>query len=259
MIPPEALLLWHRLAGLMVRRSSLHAAVGARWDGLGVHRHRVTTLVVALSGQVRVDLGRTVPVDLAAGEALVLGPWCWHAHPPPRHGAAAILGSTQHGVDLIIAWPNGEWRTQTLDREAGQRLADLESLADAARSPAVATLLHRLATAELPTSAVSVPVQQMSDFLWLHRTRPISAAAVLAASGLGPRAAHTLFTSHFAETPKQYLLRCRLALAQRLLAEGRTSGDIWRECGFSSRADLSRRFRLACGIPPRRWARQSGF
>lgn len=254
-IPAEALRLWYRLASLPLGRISSHSALAPQWDGLGVHRHRVATLVVACSGQVRVELGRQQHQDLATGEAAVLGAWCWHAHSPPRHGAVAILGATSQGVDLILVWPGGEWRTQIADRNLHRLMAGLADLAESAQAAAIASVMHGVAATVPVTHAAPPALQRMSDFLWLHRTRPIAAADLLAASGLSARAAHSLFVAHFGTTPKQYLLQCRLALAQRLLVEGRVPGEVWRECGFRSRADLTRRFRLACGAAPRRWAR----
>jgi AraC-like DNA-binding protein len=256
MIPSEALHWWYRLASLAVGRITAPGELGARWDGVGVHRHRISTLVVALAGPVRVELGAHRHLDLTEGEVAVLGPWCWHAHPAPRRGAAALIGATAQGVDLALVWPGGEWRAQTTDQESGRRLAALTSDLDStALTAAVVAVLRGLAAIAPVASAATLPAQQMADFLWRHRTSPVSAAAVLAASGLQPRAAHTAFVAHFGATPKQYLLQCRLALAQQLLLAGQAPGEVWRECGFRSRADLSRRFRLVCGAAPRRWLR----
>ncbi len=252
----EVLQLWCRLADLTVGKSSFHSALARRWDGLGVHRHSLTTLAVCLDGQATVALGPHQEQHLAAGEVAIIGAWCWHAHPPPRHGAVVIIGCTAQGIEPIIAWRGSEWRMQTDNQTAGRLLADIGTCTDeAARMAALRTLLHRLGETTPVMQNIPLPLLRMTDFLWLHRTSPINAEEVLAISGLSPRAAHTLFVDHFGTTPKQYLLQCRLALAQRLLAKGGTPGDIWRECGFRSRADFTRRFRLACGDSPRKWVR----
>ncbi|MBA3686238.1 MAG: helix-turn-helix transcriptional regulator [Planctomycetes bacterium] len=80
----------------------------------------------------------------------------------------------------------------------------------------------------------------MGHFLWSNFTRPISAADVLRASGLARAQAHACFHEAHGEPPKRALTRCRLALAERLSAEGLQDAEIAARSGFASAACLRR-------------------
>lgn len=252
MLPASVEHLWQRLADLEVGRVVQLPDVGPGWDGPGIHRHRTASAVLALEGAARLETGPHQHHDLVAGELALIGPWVWHAHPPPRTGAVAIIGLRHRDVDVCLMWAGGEW-TGMVPRGAGDPAA--ACLVPEAQLPAMRRLRRWLSACTLKPDSTPEPLRLMSAFLWRHRISPVGAAAVLASSGLGYSAANRLFREHFGSTVKQYLLRSRLELAERLLRDGRQPGDIWAACGFASRADLTRRFRLTHGEAPRRWGR----
>jgi AraC-like DNA-binding protein len=50
--------------------------------------------------------------------------------------------------------------------------------------------------------------------------------------------------------PRSYQAQVRLALARRLLAEGKSATWVAYECGFADQSHLSRRFKESFGLPP---------
>jgi transcriptional regulator GlxA family with amidase domain len=65
-----------------------------------------------------------------------------------------------------------------------------------------------------------------------------------------------LFTSHFGMPPSRYILRRRLAAAQRLLRQSDVSIDsIAGELGFCDAFHLSKAFRRVVGVPPSEYRR----
>lgn len=255
MLPAPVQDLWRRLGSIEVTKVIQVPDVGAGWDGLGIHRHRTASAALALEGVVRLEIGQDRHLDLAAGELALIGPWVWHAHPPPRIGAVAIIGLRYRDVDVCLMWGGNEWIGMVPRVERDPAAA---CLVPGASLPVMRRLRRWLSAGTPSPDATPEPLRLMSDFLWRHRIGPVGAAAVLARSGLGYSAANRLFREHFGSTVKQYLLCNRLELAERLLRDGRQPGEIWAVCGFTSRADFTRRFRLTHGEAPRRWARPNG-
>jgi AraC family transcriptional regulator len=76
-------------------------------------------------------------------------------------------------------------------------------------------------------------------------------------AGLSPFHFSRLFHALVGLAPHQYLLRCRLRNAQRLLLadEGRSVADIAAESGFADQAHLAQQFRRAFGSSPQGFRR----
>lgn len=249
----EAASIWERLGGLEVRRVVVVEQLAPWWDGLGVHRHPIPTLVAPVQGAVRIELGPHRVLDLAVGEAALIRPWVWHGQPRPWGGSAIGLGWSHRQGDVSIYRQDSWWDGQVPRPVIEQRLAGLAD-APGGELPGLSTRLMQAIAAHRPAALpMSQPLRRMCEAIWFRRTRPITAAQVLGASGLSYAAAHILFTGYFGEAPKRLLLRLRLDLARRLLSDGRPVGRIWAECGFTSRAAFTRRFRLVHGTPPSSW------
>lgn len=94
--------------------------------------------------------------------------------------------------------------------------------------------------------------------LWLeaHSAEPIDLDALAQQMGLSPFHALRLFARVLGVTPHQYLLRCRLRAAARLLAEpARKITDIAYDVGFADLSNFVRSFRRAAGVSPRNYRR----
>jgi AraC family transcriptional regulator len=73
---------------------------------------------------------------------------------------------------------------------------------------------------------------------------------------LAPNRFDRVFKKSFGCTPHQYVIRTRIARAQRLLLmSDDTLSKIAAKCGFGNQSHLSNRFRKTMGQPPGQWRR----
>jgi len=96
--------------------------------------------------------------------------------------------------------------------------------------------------------------------LWIneHAHEPVDLAGTARLSGLSPFHFLRSFAKTIGVTPHQYLVRCRLQRAARLLAEReRAVTDVAFDCGFNDLSNFIRTFRRAAGMPPRAFRRAS--
>jgi AraC-like DNA-binding protein len=97
------------------------------------------------------------------------------------------------------------------------------------------------------TAALALAHERLGD--------PTLAVADLAtAAGLSRFHFSRRFAAAFGEAPMQYVIRQRLALAARLLAEGgQTVQAVARRCGYGNRTHFSAAFAAQHGLPPQAW------
>lgn len=89
--------------------------------------------------------------------------------------------------------------------------------------------------------------------LWIeaHSEEPLSLAGTAAAAGLSPYHFLRSFAAVLGVTPHQYLVRCRLRKAARLLTDPeRAVTDVALDVGFADLSNFVRSFRRAAGVPP---------
>jgi AraC-like DNA-binding protein len=224
-VDPVLLRLWSRLAALATqsRLRRLAARKAPAWPSQRAHLHDIPTLIACLEGVVRVGTAGG-DLDLYPGEVLAVAPGAWHEHVALRPGCAWYgQGLKLHGSDVIV--DDGERRGAyfTVAREpAASLLGILVSEADAATR---AQAFRRLLTDILDspgerTTAGEFNAERMHGALWHGLSRQLRARDVLAAAVCSPRQAHRCFCASFGETPKQAILRRKLALARQFLAEG---------------------------------------
>lgn len=85
-----------------------------------------------------------------------------------------------------------------------------------------------------------------------------SLASMAAAAGMSRSAFAAAFKAHVDNTPAEYLVRWRVALAQGLLRDGKSIKLAADQLGYASAASLSRAFTQAVGLSPRRWLQDQG-
>lgn len=264
--PGDALRLWPMVADLQasLREVVVIAGSGAHpaQEMSGSGRHTVPTLLICLEGVARIDLGRGHR-DVPAGTALVIAPWIVHAHPATRAGCSVLhLGICPRSCDLTLQpaeTETGRGLDLCLPRKPAADIlprllatSDPQARLEIARG--LCATLGRLHPAPLDQSE---PLRRMKAFLLSRLGHPHTAGAVLAASGLGRRRAHAVFTAYFGLTPKAYLDQIRLDWARRLLAGGASVAEAARRAGYGERTMLSRRFRQLAGVAPGRWRRSA--
>jgi AraC-like DNA-binding protein len=96
--------------------------------------------------------------------------------------------------------------------------------------------------------------------LWIeaHCEQPIDLDGAASQAGLSPFHFLRLFRSVLGVTPHQYLLRCRLRRAARLLADDeRPITDIAFDVGFGDLSNFVRSFHRAAGVSPRAFRKAS--
>jgi len=94
--------------------------------------------------------------------------------------------------------------------------------------------------------------------LWLeaHAAEAVDLDRIAAQAGLSPFHFLRLFARVLGVTPHQYLVRCRLRAAARLLADpARRITDIAYDVGFADLSNFVRSFRRAAGVSPRDFRR----
>jgi AraC family transcriptional regulator len=86
----------------------------------------------------------------------------------------------------------------------------------------------------------------------MHANQDINLQTLAAQAGLSVYHYLRVFAAVLGVTPHQYLLRCRLRKAARLLAdEDRAITEIALDVGFADLSNFVRSFRRAAGVSPR--------
>lgn len=261
-VDPAWMRLWLLADGLgrglrVVHRLTARAAPPwpASGEAPGAHRHAVPTLVACLEGVVRLSTAHGHR-DLGPGELVVVAPAAWHAHTALKPGSAVWMQGLVHGgSDLLLAEPGREL-SLLLPADPSQRLlTELSGEVDAARRLTIGrTLAAQVTRTPGVLREVHPAVRRMAHVLWYGLHRPLQAADILAASGVGPRQAHRLFVAYFGAPPKRVIRDQQLALAAELLREGTAVADVAAACGFPDRRGFTRAWRGRHGRPPSRFA-----
>jgi hypothetical protein len=256
---PTRLSLWlslHAIRDAIRSVTVWRAADGGDAQTLRGHQHVVPTLVLCLQGVARVVGARTA--DLRPGEALAIAPGCWHEHVALRSGSLVFcLGFIASRCDILLA-DHRETSWGTIKEQPFRLWMDrIMAGRDAAESRAQVSMILAQIFAEKasPVHWLHPAVQRMASTLWWRLHTPITAADIVRAAavggdGIGHSRAYELFTAFFGATPKQELLRQRLALAGQLLEEGAAIAAAAAKSGFASRASFTRAWRRAHGAPP---------
>lgn len=94
-------------------------------------------------------------------------------------------------------------------------------------------------------------VTEMARFTVAHFRNQISAMDIASAANLNPNYATSLFRRAVGSTIAEYLIRCRVAEAQRLLVTTTMSAsEIAHASGFGSQSSFYAQFTKRCGVSP---------
>jgi AraC-like DNA-binding protein len=93
-------------------------------------------------------------------------------------------------------------------------------------------------------------VERVRSYLRDRPAHAVSLAEVVTLAGVAPSRLVRAFTREVGLPPRSYHLHARLALARRLLLEGRPVGWVTYECGFADQSHLSRRFKQCYRLTP---------
>jgi AraC-like DNA-binding protein len=267
---PRRIALWQRLMDVAKGGiGKLHYWTAE--DGLPVgtpgpaHQHTMPTLVLCLSGSIRVS-GRS-GLDLAAGDVLVVEPGCWHQHQPHKAGCSSFaIGFLAGKCDILFFDDQEElWGSVHHDPYRGimDQLVETQDLPAAQRIGQRLPLIDQILAQVITDRSTFVDwlhpgVLAMAAHLWNHLHEPISADDIIAKSGMGRTSSYEMFRSFFGRTPQQELLSQRLDLARHMLRRSLSVTDAAARSGFPNRAELTRAYRRRFGHPPSADARTPG-
>jgi AraC-like DNA-binding protein len=204
--------------------------------------------------------------ELVAGAILVGHPGneytCSHEH----HVCGDECLSFQFAPDIVDALGvRKAWRAGAVAPLAPLMLigelaqAAVEQKSDVGIDEAGMMLAAKLAaTVSAPAPSEDVTARDrrraVEAALWIdeHAHEPIDLAKTARLADLSPFHFLRSFARTLGVTPHQYLVRCRLKRAARLLAEReRAITDIAFDCGFNDLSNFIRTFRRAAGMSPR--------
>jgi AraC family transcriptional regulator len=100
--------------------------------------------------------------------------------------------------------------------------------------------------------------RKLDRYIRNHLNQPVQVRVLAEQVGLSASHFHRAFRETFGETPKTYISRRRLELAQRLmLASSEPLTQIALDCGFADQSHLSKAFRRLMGETPSSWRRRN--
>jgi len=250
---PAGLAVVHVVRAREAPRFEAPAGRTGHWQLIGVHRHAVPTAVGCLAGVVRLSTAAG-DRDLHPNEVAVIAPAAWHTHAPLRRGSVAYGQGLLFGRSDVILSAEGRDVAAFIPAQPSERL--LHAIL-AASEPRRRLALGRDLLGQFPSSPaeavrVNPAVLRMAARMWSGLDRPLRADEVLAASGLGERQAHRLFTAWFGVPPKRAIREQQLALAAELLREGALVAAAAAATGFADRRGFTRAWRMRHGSPPSR-------
>ncbi|WP_434095535.1 AraC family transcriptional regulator [Streptomyces goshikiensis] len=242
-----------------------------------MHVHDEWTLLIVDDGAVRYDLDRHRR-GTPDGTVSLLPPQV------PHNGSAATshgfrkrvvyLDTTLLDERFIGAAVDGpDLADPVLRRRVGQLHRALTSPGDEfeaeSRLALIGERLHALLRPrlELPGDhtaplRVSAPRGTAGSLRELLDERVAAGLSLSEAAGLlQAHPAHLVrsFSAAFGIAPHQYLISRRVALARRLLLDGRPAAEVAVEAGFHDQSHFTRHFKRLVGTTPGRYARCEGF
>jgi AraC-like DNA-binding protein len=93
-------------------------------------------------------------------------------------------------------------------------------------------------------------VARVQAYLRARPTEAVSLSDAVAIAGVAPSRLVRTFSRDVGLPPKSYHTHVRLAVARRLLVEGKSCSWVAYECGFADQSHLSRRFKQCYGLTP---------
>jgi AraC family transcriptional regulator len=123
-------------------------------------------------------------------------------------------------------------------------------------------LLRRYSTQKqkIPAYSGGLPnhkLQQAIDYIQSHIAEDVSLAAIATELGMSQYYFARLFKQSMGYSPYQYLIKCRIERAQKLLIQGQQNiANVAMQVGFASQSQFGRHFRRITGVTPKQFGRK---
>jgi AraC family transcriptional regulator len=123
----------------------------------------------------------------------------------------------------------------------------------------IVSLHDRVADSRVSAAMSSRNVRQIEEFIDARLEHGIDIAELAARIGFSQSYFFRVFRKSFGISPHRYLMRRRLALAQRLLTKSELGlAEIALKAGFADQSHFSRSFQQFTGLSPGAFRRQHG-
>ena len=247
------------------------------------HRHGMPELQYVLSGALTYEFRESPSITIPGGCFFIVPSGVEHraaddagapsirlglqfAHAAPIAAARTPFNAKELAeVFARFAMQAAQPRRQTADgARAARSLFNLVDSGKAAEDPyrlrhlVNAILVETYAAFDMPERSGNAPVGEMKRWIENHCTEQLRISDMVRMSGYSRTRLFSLFASIAGMTPIDWLIRCRIAKARRMLESGKDSiTDIALSCGFSSPSYFTSTFRKYTGKTPREFRTQS--
>lgn len=233
------------------------------------HQHNAWVIVGSLEGHARVTRG-SFCVDIAPGSVYII--------PPSLSFQERNIGTTHWKWMVLMVYTTGDvpflanfpytpavFQANVFFFEQFARLLMSVNQQEASDQLLAFGLLLELLSAYQQTSSApqtgtkteSAFLACATSFMQDHLYQPISLLEVAENCQMSPSSFSHRFKAETGMTPMNWLTRARIAIARRLLLEGRTASTTAEELGFANPFHFSRVFTRIVGVAPSQFQRLS--
>ncbi|MCX6044479.1 MAG: AraC family transcriptional regulator, partial [Chloroflexi bacterium] len=226
-------------------------------------------LIFLIEGNYEYSEEGRAPVNLMAGEVLLIEPGRWHTFRSVDRNGIGWISGLHFEFTALGAWAAGDYRLAVAP-ERVTRVVDVTYLHERFKRLAQVYRSYQ-PYRELQTSAIareivlilvghwrqpsgpdlSPRMQEMINFIRANLREPLNRQALAKAFRLSPEHINLLFRQELGMTPSSVINRERVMVAYRLIHEKAHSvKEAAYEVGYSDPFYFSRVFKMIFGIPP---------
>ena len=217
------------------------------------HCHARYEMIAVIEGDITV-IFEGKPYRLKGGQCAVISPLSYHIINANRQGryrrVTALFDTEAIPAPLRSSFFEGKKEIYILSFPQGEALAEICESEDAALyAPLAESIMVQLLYAiykmgrTAPTAQVDETLAKMLSFVDAHLCEPIRLSEIAASAALSVSSVSHIFREKMKISPKQYILRKKLALASKLIGEGTSPTDAALFVGYEDYSNFYRMYR----------------